>query len=184
MKNWKEINERREGYIQKRNAENMRVETLTESQHEVLQWLCAMRHEIHTNSEDMFYCERCNYSMLWALLDDDNNESLNARLAEESLPPIDFSLVETNLPNDSDYIYALSEEDREEWENKAEEINETHPNGAYVHNGYSLWIEEGEEYRIFVDEIEKINSTIENYLREIDSNYGTNYCPSGSQRLY
>lgn len=39
------------------------------------------------------------------------------------------------------------------------------------------------EYERISNELEKLNSKIEHYLSEIDSKYGTNYAPTGVQRI-
>ena len=40
------------------------------------------------------------------------------------------------------------------------------------------------EYERISNELENLNTKIENYLSEIDSKYGTNYAPTGAQRIF
>lgn len=39
-------------------------------------------------------------------------------------------------------------------------------------------------YPVFVEEMDNINKTIENYLEAIDKEHGTKYAPTGKTRLY
>ena len=173
----KEAYERKKLYAEKRNRENSTVETLTEEQHNTLAWLCEIRHNIHVSGDAMFNTESSEYSY-WDYLDMNGERGeINNALGEVELPLIEWNGLGEDTPNSSDYTYVLTEEDRIEWENKAEAAN-------LPYGGYTLWIEEGEEYQYFLEDKEKINDIIEKYLRNIDRQHGTNYCPTGLTRLY
>ena len=181
MKDWGKINECSDNYIKKRNEENMSITTLKEEQHEVIQHICAIRHDIHCASSGMFNSGTSEYE-LWNYLDDDNENSLNNLLKAVNLPIIEYAVDIIDVPSDMDYFEFLDENEKEEWENKAKEIN-ANTSSTLKHTGYSLWMEESGEYQEYIEAKEKINTQIENYLATIDKIYGTEYCPSGNQRL-
>lgn len=182
MKDWVKINECRAGYIAKHNRNNELITTLTEEQHEVIQHICAVRHEIHCSIDEMFNTSSSEYS-LWQHLDNCNEHSLNGKLQKVGMPTIEYGVDTDDVPSDMDYFEFMSEDEKEEWENKAQQCN-NNSNSSFKHTGFSLWREKSEEYEEFTEIMEKINNQIEKYLAKIDEEHGTNYCPSGCQRLY
>ena len=76
----KEGYERKKEFAARRMEENRQINTLTAEQHEVLAWLCEVRHEVHSNWNSMFLSES-PHAVLWERLDDINN-----RLSAVNLP--------------------------------------------------------------------------------------------------
>lgn len=116
----KQMYEAKQGYADKRNADNAKIETLTEEQHNVLAWLCQVRHDLHSNSEDLFYSERSNYTKFWDYIDDGCGGSvINDKLDEIGLDKIDFSEIDMiEAPSDT---FCETDED---YENGLKEIHE------------------------------------------------------------
>ncbi len=165
-------------YIERKNRENEEIKTLTPEQHDVIQELCAKRHEFHCSFESMW---NCNAVDLLNEFSDCNEYNLSYKLKEVGLPELKL-LISCDMPSSDDYFELLSDEEREEWEQKADRFNEENPKAIFRHEGYSLWLEESWEYRTFYDICEKQNSIVEKYLGEIDAKYGTEYCPTGIAR--
>ena len=80
-------------------------------------------------------------------------------------------------------IRTIWDEEKEEWEEKADKFNDENPKAFFPHSGYTLWKEESWEYDTFLKICEKQNDIIEKYLREIDEKYGTEYCLTGIARF-
>lgn len=152
----KDIYSGKREWAARRMAENSKIKTLTEKQHEVLDWLCNIRHEVHTNQDDFFAATSHNYRLFWDYIENASGESeINRELSNVNLPQISFCIDIMDYRNDMDY-------DDEVWD------EEMSYNDAY------------EEV---IKMAEKFNNKIESYLLEIDKKHGTNYCPSGIQRL-
>lgn len=155
-------------------------QTLTEEQHDVLSWLCEIRHDLHSEDREKIWDN--NSSVLDPFFNGCSACEVNGHLEEVGLKPIDIdSDFFMDLPNSTDYEYMLSDEEREEWESKAEKFNEKHPDSMF-HSGLSLWKEESGEYIKFCDMLEDLNKSIEDYLRKIDEVHHTQYAPSGKYR--
>lgn len=178
----KEMFEGKERYAQRRNAQNMNVGTLTEEQHLMLANLAALRHKFHCDYDALWNDEHPDNREMWEALSPDSEENISQRLEKAGLPKLKLFFVPT-VPTSEDWYYNLSDEEKEEWEEKAEAFNEENPNASFVHDGYSLWMEEGEEYEDFFEVCEKQNKEIEKYLEKIDKEHGTQYAPTGYARL-
>lgn len=152
----KDIYERKEAYASRRMLQNAENENLTPEQHDILAWICSKRHEVHTNQDDFFYSESTNSAEYWSLIDDGcGNGIIRDKLASVGLPDLKWSF------NADDYMtdalckeFGYSEEDIET------------------------------EYESCIKMAGQFNNDIEQYLRAIDKQYGTDYCPSGVGRLY
>lgn len=174
----KQVYEGKREWAARRMMANAEIETLTAEQHEVLEWLCTVRHELHINT-DSVWDENSD-----ALKPFDNSYGeceVNQRLKEVGLKPIELQFDYLSCPTVSDFD-CLSSDEQAEWEEKADQYNEEHPDGWY-HSRISLWKEESWEYEDFKKDMERINTNVENYLKEIDDTHGTSYCPSGYTRL-
>lgn len=151
----KEAYERKKEWAAKRMAENALVETLSEEQHEALEWLCSVRHDVHCNQEDFFCDESVNSSEYWNYIDDGDGGTIREKLTQAGLPAVEWSFNPDMYTSDSlCYELDYTEEEREE-----------------------------ERERCF-EMAEKFNSDIEKYLKTIDEQHGTNYCPSGASRKF
>ena len=178
----KEMFERKERCAQRRNAENMKVETLTEEQHLMLASLAALRHKFHCDYDALWNDEHPDNREMWNALSPDSEKNISSSLENVGLPKLKLWFTPT-VPTVEDWFYNLSDEEKEEWEEKAEAFNEENPNAAFVHDGYSLWLEEGEEHEEFFEICENQNKEIEKYLEEIDKEHGTQYAPTGYSRF-
>ena len=99
-------------------------QTLTEEQHDVLSWLCEIRHDLHSENRDSIWSN--NSSVLEPFDNSSEYPEVNKRLEEVGLNPIDIdSHFFINLPNSTDYEYILSDEERAEkrFQNLLDEIN-------------------------------------------------------------
>lgn len=171
--------EAKQRYVERKNKQNEQVKSLTPEQHEAIQELCAKRHEFHCSTDSMW---SRNDADLLAVFGDYNDENINAVLKEAGLPELKL-VISCDMPDEDDYFMVLSDEEKEEWEERAEKFNEENPKAFFSHTGYSLWKEESGEYDYFCEICEKQNDIIEQYLAEIDKKHGTEYCPSGIARF-
>ena len=175
----KEIYEKKQAFAENRNKKNAEIETLTEDQHDTLSWICAVRHELHCNQDDVFNSESSYYSKFCDIFGDDG--TISKRLNECNLPNIELTDI-SDIPTSDDYYEILNENERSEWEDKAELYNET-AKGMY-HTGSSLWKEQSDSYNDCIALLESLNKSIENYLAKIDKIHGTQYCPTGASRIF
>lgn len=173
--------ERKAAAAAQRMAENAEVDTLTEDQHEALAWLCAVRHEMHTTDADAMYYTEYADSDLWAnlcgteVMDEDGE--IQQRLADAGLPAIQDIRVPDPMSTDADSTYMSTDELLDvlpESYRPEDTTDESAVAEAYSEYG----IHECREYA------ERVNTTIEQYLRAIDEEHGTSYCPSGATRIY
>ncbi|MDE2015980.1 MAG: hypothetical protein KGJ89_05470 [Patescibacteria group bacterium] len=102
---------------------------------------------------------------------------INANLEKAGLPTIDELELDEDLPDDqwSDCLTLdeAAEECGFEYEGEAED-HEDEISRAYADYGVELC----GKFQ------EKINTIIEDYLRQIDQEHGTDYCPSGDLRVF
>ena len=152
----------KQNYVEKVMRENAEVETLTEDQHWALQELARIRHEIHTSWEEMWNCESSEYKKLWDYIEYDIDEMLT----EAELPTIEFNYDPSDVPTSADFEIFLTEEEQEEYDNDSWK-----------------WREESGAFDEFADFLSEVNNKIEDYLRNIDKEYGTHYAPTGFARL-
>ena len=160
------------------NREN--CSTLTEEQHDVLEWICTIRHDMHTSKESIWD------GNLEALRPFDNScgiPEIESRIKEAGLPEFCMGFDYVELVTADDYHNVISDSERDKWEEKAEEYNSSHPDGMW-HCGASMWKEESGEYEKFLNDLEFLNESIEKYLKTIDEKHGTNYAPTGYTRIY
>ena len=149
----KEGYEAKANYVEKKMKENAQIKTLSEEQHNVLSWLCKVRHIIHTNQKSFFVTESATSGEIYQYID----EEVNYRLESCKLPKIRWSVDSFDLVTDFDY-YELDEEERT----------------TEVYN---------ELLERCIDQLELINSDIEKYLKTIDNEHKTSYCPTGASRI-
>jgi len=151
---------RRNENAARRMTENATVQTLTTDQHELLSNICSLRHELHSNQDDLFCCEGSNYKPFWEQI---SNLSDRARqLSLDGCPCIDIE----SLPNDHDYD-EVDFWDMEDWWSDDEDDD-------LRSNALNAVLEAAQEY----------NSKIESFLAKIDNKHGTNYCPTGATRIF
>jgi hypothetical protein len=138
----------------RRAAENKKIETLTEEQHDLIAEVARMRHEIHCNADSMYNCESADYDK-WQWIDN-GSEGINDRLSAAGLPKIQFTNNDiSQFPTSEDrYTDIIDNTDEAEEENM---------------NKY---------YKMMLH----LNSDMEVYLTMIDREYGTHYAPTGELR--
>jgi len=151
--------ERRNENAAKRMQENAEIETLTEEQHEALSELCSTRHDLHSDKRSV-------------IVSDDGTKKelvkINEQLLELDMPTMSF------IPTDqADYIDI---DDIDELLTIDDDVPES---GT---DEYQNWY--NTNYERISNELEELNKKIENYLAEIDEKFGTNYCPTGSLRIF
>ena len=139
-------------YVSKRNEENSLVDTLTSEQHEQIRELCAMRHLLH--SGDIFNTESSDYRTC---------SNYFFELVEiEGVGSLDvssdFEELITNMDLEFEY-YEVAEEEREDYDTVFADLISRHN-----------------------EEIELINTQIEDFLRDIDNQHGTKSAPTGKSR--
>ena len=156
--------DRKREYAARRNAKNAEIESLTEEQHEALAEVCRIRHELHTHQKSIFNCGSSEYCEMWDYMDDDCDMSINATLKNAGLAPISLPIDPIEAPNDSDWFTIMDEDDRAQYADYDEWYAETFDKLCYSLN--------------------EVNNAIEAYLRNIDNEHGTNYCPTGATRIY
>lgn len=163
----KEGYERKAEWAARRNAKNAEIETLTPEQHEALAEVCRMRHEIHIGHKAMFVTESANYDKLWSYLPNwEGSGKINEVLSETGLAKIELPDLTMSAPNDNIWCEAMEDDDRAEYDDDIDR-----------------WIAEYAEPTL-EDMLDKVNNQIEDYLRNIDKEHGTSYCPTGATRIY
>lgn len=159
----KEQYDRRSANAALHMEEQKNIETLTEEQHELLALICAMRHELHCISpEKFYYTEGAGYEELTDMVTDFCGDEKNFKnLIKEVEIEYDTTIIEDIM---TDFENGGGDRD-DEW---GQEVNEEYRNNCI--EGYGKLIS-------------KMNTAIEEYLRYIDSEYGTEYCPTGALRI-
>nr|6NMD_B Chain B, AcrVA1 [Moraxella bovoculi] len=171
----KAMYEAKERYAKKKMQENTKIDTLTDEQHDALAQLCAFRHKFHSNKDSLFLSESAFSGEFSFEMQSDEN----SKLREVGLPTIEWSFYDnSHIPDDS----------FREWFNFANysELSET-----IQEQGLELDLDDDETYELVYDELyteamgeyEELNQDIEKYLRRIDEEHGTQYCPTGFARL-
>ena len=147
-------------YAAKKMVENEKVTSLTESQHEAIQAICAFRHELHCNQKRLFFTENGNYYSYWEMLSAESDDSIQGLIRTNELPSInisDGSLVDNDATFDMDIDFNTDEDRYEALDN-------------------AIW--EVLEYA------QQVNQVIEDWLAAIDSIHGTDYAPTGLSRIF
>lgn len=146
--------EAKANFVEKVMRENAKIRSLTEEQHSALATLCAIRHDIHGHdgADSFFDAEGARFKEFWGYIDDGDNGSTINRM-----------LSEVNLP-----VIDLNEFNPLDYESDADYAD------------FGLTYEEA--YDKCVDLTIKLNDKIEEYLRKIDAEHGTQYAPTGIAR--
>lgn len=158
----------KEQYDYRRNAaavraadnEQIAVEHgMTEEQAELISNLCALRHELHTNMDKVTVSD-ADLRIKSRLV------KLNAAIRESGLNP-----ARCMPADESDYI-------------DIDDINELYECDEWPEPGTQEWQDKyDDEYARIYSELEQLNGDIEKYLAEIDKQYGTKWCPTGTLRI-
>jgi hypothetical protein len=158
----KEMWEAKERYISKRNRDNRsKVEDLlTEEQIDAVEWLCKVRHDLHVNGDKvLFYTEQAEHDYYTDLVTERITDTMQEQFPD--FPVIYIDVVELN----DDYCWGSPDIiDQSDYNNDFDEY----------------YLESTREIR---EQIERINTIIEDWLREFDEKYNTSYCPTGATRI-
>ena len=160
----KEQYERREMNAAARTAEN--CETAMENgmdakMAEAMAWLCSVRHRIHCNINDLYNEECSGYDEMERLLCGGIQDELEAAGLKNSLNwDGEMASVPSLYCIDDEHGLDPLDDDYEERKDAAmsEDLAELGKFGS------------------------KVNAEIEEFMREIDREYGTSFCPTGALR--
>lgn len=140
------------------NNEEIAVEHgMSEEQAELISRLCAIRHEFHCNIDNIVKSAD-NDSMSDIV---DIEKSIN----ESGLPELDIVSMLLDIDDLDGLIYEYGND-----------VPEDHDSQDF-HDWYD------DNYVRISSELEEVNKAIETYLANIDSRYGTHWCPTGHLRL-
>ena len=104
----KEGYERKREYAARKHAEQKEnCNTLTEDQHDVISWLCGVRHYIHTHMEAYYNSEHSDHCTLYNYIYGDSR--INAELVRVGLPVIQWTIDEFDTISDFDYYEGLTD---------------------------------------------------------------------------
>jgi hypothetical protein len=154
MQTKKEIYMGKEDYARCKQEKNREIKTLSDEQHATLANLCRIRHDLHTNIKSLINSPECD-------IDSELIECKDS-MGKVGLPALQLPFLHVDY-FDIDNLQFIkspdfnSPDDYLGWYNKTfEEL-------------YEQW--------------SKVHRAIELYLLDIDSNHGTQYCPTGMSRL-
>lgn len=130
---------------------------MSEEQAELISRLCAVRHEFH-----------CNIDNIVKSADNDSMSDIleiEKSINESGLPKFDIVSMLLDIDDLDGLIYEYGED-----------VPEDHDSEEYRD-----WYDDN--YARIYSELEEINKNIEKYLANIDSQYGTHWCPTGQLRI-
>ena len=150
-----------------------RVSSLSVEQHEALENLCTLRHDVHsTDAGDLYNSKSGEFSWLSS-----SYRSVCEQLSEsgfEAMNRFVWEVPDEVWPNDNDWYWILTEEEKEEWERKAKIENRQND---IKRDGNDLFKEEC--IRKIEESLKKWNTRVKAGLYLFDQVYGTEYCPYG-----
>lgn len=160
----KEAYARKKEYAVAKMERNVKITSLSEEQHDALRELCSFRHNLHCNWEDVFYSESLNAAeiereiSIWSDYEDHDDNTIRCRI---------YNLFGIYPFNRKDYATedAIAPED----DNTEDYMYSADEREAAIEQAYRCFNE--------------INTEIESFLRGIDEQNGTEYCPSGFSRI-
>lgn len=142
-----------------KNEETAKDNGMSEEAAEALSELAAWRHKFHCDIERVVMSAGGED---WNMFEE--VEDIESRLAENGLPRIAVSGILEDMDSIDglryDYGDDVPDDDSDEWQD---------------------WYDDN--YSRIYDEAERVNLLVEDYLRKIDEQYGTSWCPTGSLRI-
>lgn len=153
--NQKQYDYRRESAAARNlNNEEIAVEHgMSEEQAELISRLCAIRHEFH-----------CNIDNIVKSADNDSMSDIveiEKSINESGLPELDIVSMLLDIDDLDGLIYEYGND-----------VPEDHDSQDFLD-----WYDDN--YVRISSELEEVNKAIETYLANIDSRYGTHWCPTG-----
>lgn len=139
------------------NGQKLVDKGISEEVADLISDLCSVRHKIHTNQSRIAWGE--DTSTLDELV------RINSELREAGFITMAFIPSYTDDYIDIDSINILQE---------AEDMNSDD-------DDWQDWVDDN--LSRIMSELEELNRRIETYLDSIDKKYGTNYAPTGAQRM-
>lgn len=158
--NQKQYDYRRESAAARNlNNEEIAVEHgMSEEQAGLISKLCAIRHNFHCNMDSLTKSSEDNSTF-------DEIENIEDAINESGLPQLNVASMLIDIDDLDGLIYEYGED-----------VPEDHDSEEYRD-----WYDDN--YARIYSELEEINKNIEKYLANIDSQYGTSWCPTGALRV-
>lgn len=167
----KDVYEGKARYAVQKNKDNSEIlVTAGMSQEEVenISTVCQYRHDLHANlyanASSLFNTESSEYDYLW--------EKVNF-LKEYTT----FDGLDECTPTDSDWYMWMEDEDKAEYH----EGDETYDDEEHSSDAYDNFVET--EVKKIADQLENLNTQVEQKLKTIDEEHGTTCCPTGASRI-
>ena len=151
---------KRDEYVNQLMQENRKITTLSEEQHDAIQFLCSVRHEMHKGQKAFFLSDDPKHKRFELLVGQDGRGTINEVLEKAGLPTVSL---------DSD-IFKV-------------ETDKCFKREDYV-SDYEFEMAKAGAFDRSAKLADKLNKSIEKYLGDIDRQYGTNYKPHGGWRFH
>jgi len=151
-----------------RMQDNAEITTLTPDQHEALATLCATRHWLHCLSGDVLYnTEHPEYDQVSELVTDITGEG-----EATIIDLIEATQIQYDTTKIKEYMNQIELMDNDAMHEGLEEADEDTQNEMIytAKSAYSTVLNE-------------INNEIERFLKLVDREHETNYCPTGALRV-
>lgn len=145
--------------IAKKQAFNRQKTTLTPSQHDALDYLCAVRHEMHSKQRGFYLSDDPHHNNFELYIGKNGDGVLNQVLASVGLPLLHYN---------KDIFKVLEGHEFDRMEFKSD---------------YEFEMYKAQFYDKSKEIIEELNTRIEGYLKKVDREHGTHYCPVGKYRV-
>lgn len=156
----KDAYDKKREYAARKMMRNKEIDSLTDEQHDALSNLCSIRHKLHTNMDKVTKSDNDNIKKDIVIA--------NIQIRESGLNPMEF------VPLDEiDYIDIDTIEDLYIYEEDSIPEDEEERQNWLDYN-----------YERIYSELSILNNKIETYLKQIDEQYGTEYCPTGLSRKF
>lgn len=140
------------------NNEDIAVQKgMTSDQASLISKLCAIRHEFH-----------CNIDRIVKSADNDSMSDIveiEKSINESGLPELDIVSMLLDIDDLDGLVYEYGED-----------VPEDHDSEEFQN-----WYDDN--YARIYSELEEVNKSIEQYLANIDNQYGTRWCPTGQLRI-
>lgn len=146
-----------------RNAKNESIAVengMTEQQADLISRLCSLRHELHCCMDDIVKGGDVAIGIR------ERFSWLEDEMEKIGLPELGVSGSLEELDDMDGLIYYYGED-----------VPEDHDSDEFKD-----WYDE--EYQRIYNELSNIHDSIEHYLKEIDENYKTSFCPTGALRNF
>lgn len=156
-------------YADRKSQENEEIALengLTEEQTDIIETITRLRHELHSEDVETIFNDQVEYPDSYKYFFDDTAEEnyVNTQLKKVGLPELKLPSWGTHF-TEWDFDEEVKERGIEEYSKEWEELR-----SEYLSN--------------LTEDLDKANTTIENWLGEIDEKYGTQYKPTGMSRIF